>query len=454
MGLARRDILRAGGVLAAGAAGLWAFMPREHRSRLGIPPGRTVVTYWEKWTGIEGDAVQRVVDAFNASQTRLWVYRLPVSDQNSKAMVAVGGGDPPDVAGLFSYSVPQYAQAGAAISFDDLGIGIGPEYYAPAVARCLSHEGLLYAGANTCYTLALYYNRDHLIEAGLGPPTTLVELDAAARALDRTNADNELTRVGLLQTLPWWWPYAWPVLFGDPLYDEPTGKVTIASAASKAAFEWLASYPGRLGHDRARSFASAFDRSFLSAGDPFLSGRASMCLQGPWMANFARRFAPNLPYGVTTFPRLPGDVPGCPPRGVVECDVLIVPRGAREPEAAAEFVSFTQRREIQESLCQDHCKPSPLASVSDTFVATHPHPGIDVHNALVSSPAAVVLPRIKSWKEYAVRTQTAFDAIWRGANPGETLDALSVSVQRLVDREADLQRQRGGPPLSEASSAI
>lgn len=445
MGLARRDILRTGGVLAAGAAGLWAFLPREHRSRLGIPPGRTVVTYWEKWTGIEGDAVQRVVDAFNASQSRLWVYRLPVSDQNSKAMVAVGGGDPPDVAGLFSYSVPQYAQAGAAMSFDDLGIRISPEHYAPAVARCLTHQGRLFAGANTCYTLALYYNKDHLREAGLDAPSTVPELDATAQALDCTNSANELIRVGLLQTLPWWWPYAWPVLFGDPLYDEAKGKVTIDSPASTASFEWLTSYPRRLGYDRARSFASAFDRSFLSAGDPFLSGRTSMCLQGPWMANFARRFAPDLRFGVTAFPRLADDPPQSPPRGVVECDVLIVPRGAKEPEAAAEFVAFTQKQEVQEALCQDHCKPSPLASVSESFVATHPHAGIAVHNALVSSPAAVVLPRIKSWKEYAVRTQTAFDAIWRGAPPGPTLGALATSVQRLVDRETQLQRQRDEP---------
>jgi len=446
MPLSRRALLRAGGTLAAGAAGLWAFSPREHRSRAGIPPGRTVLTYWEKWTGIEGDAVQQVVDAFNSSQSRLWVYRLPVSDQNSKAMVAVGGGDPPDIAGLFSYSVPQYAQAGAALSFEELGIPIGPEHYAPAVAKCLTHDGKLYAGANTCYTLALYYNTEHLSQAGRPPPTTLAELDSAAETLDRADPSGTLHRVGLLQTLPWWWPYAWPVLFGDPLYDEGTGRVTIDSPASNSAFEWLAGYPRRLGYDRARAFASAFDRSFLSAGDPFLSGRVSMCLQGPWMANFARRFAPDLKYGVVPFPRMPEDVPGSPPRGVVECDVLIVPRGAKEPAAAAEFVAFTQRQDVQEGLCRAHCKPSPLASVSASFVRTHTHEGISVHNEIVSSPAAVVLPRIKSWKEYAVRTQTAFDAIWRGDDAGSTLGALAKSVQRLVDREAELQRRRGSTP--------
>lgn len=437
---ARAAIRGAGGGFAL-AAGLWAFFPRENRSRLGIPPGRTVVTYWEKWTGPEGAAVQDVVDAFNQSQSRFWVHRLPVSDQNSKAMVAIGGGDPPDVAGLFSYSVPQYAQAGAVLSFDELGIPIGPSHYAPAISQCLSHNGKLYAGANTCYTLGLYWNTRHLREAGLKPPETLEDLDATTKALDRVNPDGSLARVGLLQTLPWWWPYAWPVLFGDPLYDESAAKVTIASGASKRAFEWVASYPRRLGVERARSFASAFDRSFLSASDPFLSGKASLCLQGPWMANFARLYAPELEYGVSSFPRSKAE-PNGPPRGVVECDVLMVPRGVKEPEGAAEFVAFTQRIDVQESLCRAHCKPSPLAAVSERFIADHPHKGIGVHNSIVSSPAAVILPRIKSWKEYAIRTQTAFDAIWRGESVAPTLDALASNVQGLVDRERELQTKR------------
>ena len=31
--------------------------------------GRVVVSYWEKWTGFEDDAMQAVVDDFNANRT-------------------------------------------------------------------------------------------------------------------------------------------------------------------------------------------------------------------------------------------------------------------------------------------------------------------------------------------------------------------------------------------------
>ena len=38
--------------------------------------GRLVIQYWEKWTGFEGEAMQDVVDAFNASQDRIWVGKI------------------------------------------------------------------------------------------------------------------------------------------------------------------------------------------------------------------------------------------------------------------------------------------------------------------------------------------------------------------------------------------
>ena len=98
-------------VAAAGAGfALWPYQPRAAKD---IPPGRIVLNYWEKWTGVEGQAVQRIVDQFNRSQDRIWVNRVPVSDIVVKSMVAIGGGDPPDLIGLFNFNIPLFAEAGA-----------------------------------------------------------------------------------------------------------------------------------------------------------------------------------------------------------------------------------------------------------------------------------------------------------------------------------------------------
>src|ERR1051325_10052943 len=76
-------------------------------------PGPVHITYWEKWTGFEGDAMRAVVDAYNASQKRIHVDLLTVSGIENKTLMAIAGDDPPDVAGLYGPNVAQYADDNA-----------------------------------------------------------------------------------------------------------------------------------------------------------------------------------------------------------------------------------------------------------------------------------------------------------------------------------------------------
>src|SRR5581483_5994534 len=78
-------------------------------------PGPVHITYWEKWTGFEGDAMQAVVDAFNRSQNRVHVDLLTISGIENKTLLAVAGGNPPDVAGLYGPNVAQYADDNAVL---------------------------------------------------------------------------------------------------------------------------------------------------------------------------------------------------------------------------------------------------------------------------------------------------------------------------------------------------
>ncbi len=133
--ITRRAVL---GVLAAGAAGFIAFGPR---GRQNIPAGRLVLDYWEKWTGHEGKAMERIVDRFNTSQDRLFVRYLVTGTIHQKALIAIAGGDPPDIVGLNAYNVPTYAQAGAVMALDELApaAGLTLEQYAPGMRQVMTH---------------------------------------------------------------------------------------------------------------------------------------------------------------------------------------------------------------------------------------------------------------------------------------------------------------------------
>ncbi len=421
------------GGLAAGAVGfaLWPVRPRRAEA---IPAGRTVLEYWEKWTGREGVAVQAAVDAFNESQDRIWVRRTPVTDIVAKAMVAIGGGDPPDVCGLFNYSIPRLASAGAVIPFGDLGPGpLDPGHYAPAVWRMLTHEGRQVAGVATCHATGMYLNAAHARSVGLdpdAPPATVDELDAWARQLTIAADDGRLERAGFMPNIPGWWPYAWSCLFDGRFVDE-NGRAGLASPANEQAFTWIASYPERYGRGAATAFATAFARSYLSAGDPFMAERLSIVLQGPWMANFIDRARPEMDYRCFPAPRTTS---GRPPTGMLEADVLVIPRGVRHPEASLEFIRFMQTPAIQEQLARAHCKSSPLATVSADFARDHPNPFVDVFDAIVKSPDVQTAPRLPVWKAYADLIGSTFEAIWNGASVTVTLETGEARAQAMIDR--------------------
>ena len=430
-----------GGVAALGAV-LW-----PGGGGGGVPRGRVELRYWEKWTGAEGAAMARVVEKYNQSQDRAWVRMLTVSDITSKAMVAIGGGDPPDVVGLYTYSVPIYAEARAVMALDEFARGavLARTPYLPAVRSLLEHDGHTWAGVNTIYTLALYANARALRGAGIARPArTLEELDEHNRRLTSVGADGRIERAGFLQNVPGWWPYFWPCVSAGSLYDEKTRRATIDSDACARAYAWVQGTAGEFGAERTRAFAGAFARSIHSASDPFISGRQAMIVQGPWLAAFAKAANPALEYTVAPVPVEARVYEPELPTGLLEADVLMIPRGCPHPEEAFDFLLFTQRPEVQEELALAHAKPSPMSVVSPGFAGAHPNPGVAVHAAIAASPRVSVLPRTRVCKQYTDLTIPAFEAIWSGADVTAELSRVAALAQEQIDHDGAMRARREG----------
>ncbi|MEO0650517.1 MAG: extracellular solute-binding protein [Planctomycetota bacterium] len=443
----RRSLVRGAGIGALGLGAGAALLGTRRGS--AVPAGRVHLRYWEKWTGSEGAAVQAVVDRFNGSQDRIWVERIPVAETYSKAMVAIGGGDPPDVVGLFSWNVPYFAEARALMPFSAFpgGAEFTEGHYAPAVGALLSHEGELWGGVNTCYSLALYANRARLAELGFDPDTPPATVEALDRLIERgleRGPDGRIARAGFTPNVPLWWPYVWPFLFGGALWDADAKRASVAEGRALEAYRWVSATAERLGRTASRSFGLSFERSMLSAADPFLTGAVAATVQGPWMANFARQFAPELDYVVGAVPVPEADLDPERPRGMLECDVIAIPRGCPHPEEAWEFVRFTQSRESQEFLAREHCKPSPLATVGPDFAAGHPNPFAALHTQIANSPRVSVLPRTRAWKAYSDMLVPAFDAIWEGADARTELAAVQTRAQTLIDTVEERRARRRG----------
>jgi ABC-type glycerol-3-phosphate transport system substrate-binding protein len=198
-----------------------------------------------------------------------------------------------------------------------------------------------------------------------------------------------------------------------------------------------------LGLARIKQFAESFGNYFTEE-NPFLTGKVAMIVQGPWIANLVRQFDPDFDYGVAPFPsehREPGDAPV----GLIYTDVLVIPRGAKNPAAAMEFIAFTQRQDMTERLATAHCKPSPLVNVSESFLANHPNRGIRVHYDILRSDRSFVPPRTRVWQQFKDEFDSAVQRLWRlEQEAGQAMDSLQTRVQALIDLAADQQLRRHG----------
>ncbi len=437
-----RRIVSVAAVLLIAGAVWWS----EKITAIPASRGPVEVTYWEKWTSFEGDAMRAVVGAFNRKQKRIHVKLLTVSGIEDKTLMATAGGNPPDVAGLYGPNIPQYAEDNAVIPLDDYcrKYGIKAEDYIPVYWDNGLYKGHVYGLCSTPETTALHYNKRMLRDAGLDPnkpPTTIEEMDVISDKLFLRGKDGKLIRAGFMPAEPGWWNWGWGCVFGGKFWDGKS-KITANSPEMVRGYEWVRSYSKKYGADDLQTFRSGFG-NFSSPQNAFLSEKVAMELQGVWMHNFITMFAPKLEWAAAPFPH-PADRPDMANTTYTSEDVLVIPRGAKHPNEAFEFIAYVQSQEGMEMLCMGHRKQSPLRKVSRRFWETHPNPYIKLFTDLAWSKNAIVAARTPLWPEYNAELGNAFDEVaLLKATPQAALDKVQARMQPKLDRLLAVQRARG-----------
>lgn len=408
------------------------FDPDVHAAFRDTWDNRLHLAYWEKWGSFERDACQAMVDDFNSSQDEIFVHYINTSQVDRKSMLAIVGGCPPDVVGLWARNVQPFASAGALTPLDELMAksGLPPSRYTPQYLQIGQFGGRTYALPTTPASVALFYNNGHfqakaaaLRAAGLDPnrpPRTIEELDCYAEVLNEFNDDGTPRIMGFLPTEPGWWNATWGYYFGGRLYDEATGRVTPDDPANIRAMLWIKRYAEKYGRDKLLQFRSGFG-NFDSPNNAFIEGKVSMEIQGVWFPNFIRRHRPHLSFGVAPFPTAEG-VPS--PMSLLDADVIAIPRGCRHPEAAWEFVVHSQTRGL-EILCRMQGKHMPVRKPPPRFRQGHPNLELDVFEHVAASPHSFILPQLSVWQEYEDELTRAFDHIWNFPVPEDQLKGLT-----------------------------
>jgi multiple sugar transport system substrate-binding protein len=174
--------LRFAGALVLVAAVVWFALPAPMERHF---PGRVLVRLWHQWTGERQPLIEAIVAAFNKSQERYEVIALAVpgaiSDQ--KLMLAIAGGEPPDVMTQWSPTVGTWAGDGLLQPLEDRLTAedhriLRRDAY-PVVNKAAWCHGHLYGIPTGLNNFACYYRPDLVRAAGLDPdhfPDSLEEL--------------------------------------------------------------------------------------------------------------------------------------------------------------------------------------------------------------------------------------------------------------------------------------
>jgi multiple sugar transport system substrate-binding protein len=430
---------------------IWV-LARGARGSQSIAQNKVVVDYWEKWTGVEGQAIQEIVDDFNRTvgeQKGIYVRLVTTSNVEQKTLVATAAGVPPDVAGLYDFNVPQYAARNALLPLENLAAAngtINAGTYKKVFWEICNYDGHLYATISSGYDYALYINTRLMKQAGLDParpPQTIAELDEYAQKMDQIDSTGRIKVIGFLPFEPGWTLNQTARWFGASWWDAKDQRFQFTNPHVVEAFTWVQSFAKRLGADAVANYSSGVG-NYDSPQNAFMAQTIAMETQGTFFANIIQTHAPDLK-GQWEVAAMPSANPALKDVTVCGSDVFVIPRGAKHPKEAFEFMAYVNRQDVMEKLSNMHCKISPLAKVSEQFLAHHHNPFIRVFDRLAASPNAYECPQVPVIAEVTDEMTNFVDRLrLLEITPREGLAHVQAILQAKLDDFDEDQRLRSG----------
>ncbi|CAL9341024.1 sugar ABC transporter substrate-binding protein [Streptomyces sp. Tu 3180] len=192
---------------------------------------------------------------------------VPASQVMTKALRMASSKSLPDIVQFDASEMPTFADAGGLVDLRTLGLATDgiPE----GIVDFGSYEGTYYGAARSVNTLALFYNKDILDEAGVRVPTTWDELRRTAKRLTEGNRYGlALSAGGAEDGVFQFTPFMWSNGGDETDLDSP--QVVEALDYWKALLQ-----DGSLSK-------STVNWTQADVNDQFMAGNAAMMINGPW----------------------------------------------------------------------------------------------------------------------------------------------------------------------------
>jgi sn-glycerol 3-phosphate transport system substrate-binding protein len=256
-----------------------------------LAPGKDVkpaakITWWHAMSGINGEALNKVVTNFNNSQSNIKVeavFQGSYDDLLSKLNTALASNAAPalvqvyDIGQRYMYDSGQVVPMQAFIDRDKFDTSD----FEPAVLNYYKYQDKLQSMPWNASSSIFYYNKDAFKEVGLDPekpPVTFTEITEAAKKLTKKDASGQTVRYGFGPSIYGWF-FEQLLATSASLYadngngrDDRATKLVFNNAAGKAILDWW-----KAGIDGGYFYNPGIDNA--GATTAFNAGKTAMYLE-------------------------------------------------------------------------------------------------------------------------------------------------------------------------------
>jgi multiple sugar transport system substrate-binding protein len=309
------------------------------------------LTMWQQWGGgHEEQELQTAIQQYEHLHPDIQITQTPVTN-DAKILASITGGNPPDIIDLgTSVQLGAWATEGAVEPLGSLvkSAHLKLSDFVPSGLDAVTVNGQLYALPFMNFDIGLLYNKSLFKAAGLGPndpPATIEQLDSDAAKLTKVSSSGTITQMGFVPDYPG--PsqgqecplesYGW--LYGGNWYGK-NGDPTPDTSPDIAALAWEKGFYTKYGPQKVANFVASAG-AYLTAGDPFESGKLAMMFDGPWTLQYIKANNPKLApaIGTAKFPA-PAGMATNDGTTFVDTNPQLIPRGSKHVAQAFAFITW------------------------------------------------------------------------------------------------------------------
>jgi sn-glycerol 3-phosphate transport system substrate-binding protein len=417
-----------------------------------LAPGKDVkpaatITWWHAMSGVNGDALNKIVDNFNKSQSNIkvvTVFQGTYDDLLSKLNTALASNAAPALAQVYDIGQAYMRQSGETVpiqAFIDRD-KFDTSDFEPAVLNYYKYQDKLQSMPWNASSSILLYNKDAFKAAGLDPekpPTTFSEVTDYAKKLTKKDASGQTVQYGFGPSI-YGWLFEQLLATSGALYcdngngrDDRATKVVWSSPEGKAILDWW-----KAGVDGGYFYNPGIDNA--GATNAFNAGKSAMYIES---SASLRGSVNNAKFTVGTgiYPH-PDAKPATGGNIIGGASLYILKsRPAEEQQAAWEFIKYAMTPAVQAQWNLDTgyypvVKAAYNEQASKDWVAKYPQFSTAVtqirnspQNRATNGCVLGVMPQARA------RTQKMIESVLLGqATTQAALDAAVADMNDQIDK--------------------